>query len=258
MSTLSLDFDAPDLPTALVLTGLTRTDTDAAVTLPVPPDFTDDGSGTWSIEFAEPAPGLTYAYTATATWDDASTSPFSGTFDDIGTAYAGRYTTETEVRKFIGTLNAEVYGDLDADGSIDAGVMEQSIRTAEGRVDLHTGGPYTFTVDLAGEVAADVFNAWAYKVAAYEIAAKRGFQNLSQDAFVALRDEVLAEMKDFRDGVTVLTGAVGPADNATGDAWQGEEPISVLPTVDQHGRSISDPPPTGVYWDANAGAYRWS
>jgi hypothetical protein len=119
-----------------------------------------------------------------------------------------RYTSSDEVTNFLGSLNEAVYGDVDADGTLDAGAKDQSIRTAEGRVDLHTGGPYTFTDDTAGEVAADVFNAWAYKLTAYEIAAKRGFANLDQGAFEKLRDEVLAEMAMFK--ADPMPGAEGP------------------------------------------------
>ena len=79
MATITLDFDPPDLPVSVTLTALRRVDTDAAVPLPVPPDFTHTGDGVWAITFAEPQPGLVYAYDALATWDDATTSPFSGT-----------------------------------------------------------------------------------------------------------------------------------------------------------------------------------
>jgi hypothetical protein len=112
MKTLTLTFSSPDLPTAVELMGLTRIDTEEELTLPVPPDFTDEGGGVWSIEFDEPAANLSYAYTAEVTWDDNTTSPLSGVLEDEA-ALSGVYWSYTGIKNILGKINAEVSSQLD-------------------------------------------------------------------------------------------------------------------------------------------------
>jgi hypothetical protein len=108
MATITLDFPVDDEPTGVVLTSITRLDTDASVTLPSPATFEDGGEGVWTIEFDEPAEGLEYEWTATATWDDATTSPLTGTVN--GQEFSGDFGTSAGMQeKCGGSKNLETY-----------------------------------------------------------------------------------------------------------------------------------------------------
>lgn len=119
--------------------------------------------------------------------------------------YEGRYTTEASLGTFLNDLNLNVLADLDGDDARDAGASEQAIAAAENKVDLYTSGPFTFSDDTNGEVAAGNFETWANVLAAMRLVSKR----LPADADVPWwYTEALAEMKAFRDGKMILPGAV--------------------------------------------------
>lgn len=139
--------------------------------------------------------------------------PIVGT--PLSPGYEGRYTTEAEVTTFLGSMNIEVHTDTDGDGTSDTEAVQQGIVSAEARVDLHTSGPWTFAATTAGTVAAEVFNQWSYKLAAYEYAAKRGFEGNSENEFKRVQDEAIAEMAMFK--ADPMAGADGPDEDTDDD-----------------------------------------
>lgn len=109
-----------------------------------------------------------------------------------------RYTTEEEVRTFLDSDNFTTHTDADRDGDSDAAAVEQGIRTGESEIDVYLGGPVeSFTDDTAGESAAALLNSIAYKLAAYNYAAKRGFRGLVENEFLRVREEALALLEKF-------------------------------------------------------------
>lgn len=128
----------------------------------------------------------------------------------IPSGYEGRYTTAASYGIFRNTVNKAVDADLDGDDAEDAGAVEQAITAGEAKVDLYTSGPFTFSDDDNGEIAADTFETWANAMTAMRFVAKR----LPKDADPPWwYTESLREMRDFRDGKMSLPGAV-PANTA--------------------------------------------
>lgn len=220
--TLTLTWQAAPYPTAVVLTALSRTDTGAAVDFGSGAFTADpDVTGRWSVQWAAPAPGLSYAYTAVATIGGADYE-FSGVKADGGAAYVGRYTSSDRLDVRLNQLNLTVYTDLDSDGVRDPAAVQQVIENAEARVDFYTGGAYGFTGGSPRDqtVARGTFARWSDEMAVDEAVAKRipitSEGGLALERRVAL---VIKEMTAFRQGNAVLPGAVpdNPADPDDGD-----------------------------------------
>lgn len=209
MPTITLNITGDEQPDAVTLLTLTRADTGAAVTIPGGGVFTQDGTE-WTLEFTAPATGLHYDYTFRLTWDDGSHNDAAGGLDDFTgeSSYSGRYTTLEEISTFLDSLNYTVHTDADRDGDTDIAAAVQGHKSGEARVDLYTGGPWTFQDTAAGTVVAALFNRWAYVAAAYDFASKRGFSEGSENEFRAVMDEAIAEMERF--SANPMAGADGP------------------------------------------------
>lgn len=206
--------DVSDL-TGVTLLTLVRADTGASVTIPGGGVFTLGTGNAWSIAFTSPASGLTYAYTYRRTFADGSHLDGAGTVVDATGTYTGRYTSEQKIGAWIGEANLTNYADVNDDGTRDDGAVQLGITSSEADVDLRTGGPYTFTNDAAGTIAAQVFERWARVIASVELAEKRLGQSAeSVKSLLAIRKDVYDEMEEFYEGKFALVGAVGPADPA--------------------------------------------
>jgi hypothetical protein len=234
--------------------GVKRNDTDAVVVADGTA-LTNTATGLYSHTFTEPAAGL--EYTAYVEWVYAGeTYRVEKTLAGV-TSYTGRYTTLDEITTFLDSLNYTVHTDSDRDNNSDLAAAVQGHKTGEARIDLRAGGPYTFADSTAGESAAAVFNHWAYKLASYEYAAKRGFASGNENEFVKIRDEVFEEIDRFVADRSMLPGAIPPETTDASDEFSDvDAPISVLPTVDRDGRTITSVP-VGPYYDSNLRGFRW-
>ncbi len=223
--------------------GVKRDDTDAAIVADGTA-MTHSSTGVYSYTFTEPAAGL--AYTSYVEWVyGGETYRVEKPLAALGTNYAGRYTTESAVEQYLGTLNLDAFGDVDDDGDRDPGAVQQAIISAEARVDYYRGGP--FTIDDTTAVGAQLLELWSRKLAAVETARKRQGKWVDLDALEAA---VIAEMQNG--------GALPGVDDETPDDWSVQDaPIAVGATVDREGRTINTIPVAGLYYDANLGAYRW-
>jgi hypothetical protein len=165
-------------------------------------------------------PGF-YGYAISGDWSD-----------DAPSGQEGRYTTEAKCERFLGSLNLTTYNDTDDDGDRDADSVLQAIESAESNVDLETGGPYTFTANLNGQVAASNFERWSRYLACTEMVNKRLAGQAGDDAeqdratVYGYRKEALNQMKRFKAGELTLPGAL-PANVATGEGGR----VAGAPTV---------------------------
>jgi hypothetical protein len=114
-------------------------------------------------------------------------------------SYAGRYTTLAEIETWLDSLNFIVHSDSDRDGDGDDGAKAQAHRSGEALVDLYTGGPYTFDATASGTAAEALFNRFAYVMAGYELAAKRGFRGNQENEFRTVRQENIDAMLMFKE-----------------------------------------------------------
>ncbi len=165
------------------------------------------------------------------------------TTEASGSGYAGRYTSETQVQRFLDSFNLTAYADLDNDGARDSGVVQQAIDTAEGRVDFYTGGPYTFSEDTNGTVAASNFERWARVLAVWELFAKRipVTSDLAKELARQVK-EAIDEMKMFAGGEMLLPGAIPDNGPPQEDVFNFDAPIAVGPTVNPDGTTLNECP----------------
>lgn len=205
-------------------------------------------AGTYSVQVRLRAGGSA-AITDTTVAD--GTIQWDGTQEDLPDAdYEGRYTTSTKLNTFLGTLNLDDYADTDNDDARDAGAVEQGIVTAEARVDLYTFGPYTFSDDTNGEVAAAVFERWARVLASFELYARRvPNDNDAGKALTQWYKEAIEEMKAFAGDELELPGAVPANGDPLDDSMTLDAPIAVGPTVNPDGTNINTPYPYLGYAD---------
>jgi uncharacterized protein DUF1320 len=161
-----------------------------------------------------------------------------------GAGYEGRYTDSDKLNTFLGTLNLDAYADTDNDDARDAGAIEQAIVTAEARVDLYVFGPYTFSEDTNGEVAASNFERWARVLAAFELYARRVPNDSDAGkALTAWYKEAIEEMKAFAGDELELPGAIPENGDPLDDSMTLDAPIAVGPTVNPDGTTINEPYP---------------
>lgn len=204
-----------DTPDSVTLLTLVRTDTGAAVSFG-DGIFTDAGGGIWSYTFTPPAENVTYAHTFRLTWPDATFTDGSGSLW-VGSAvgYIGRYTSEAVLDTMLAVYNANSMFNLSGvtPPVRDTGAVRLAIEWGEGQVDLHAWGgvgaiPLTFEATAAGAVGEDIVERWATGLAVYNGAQKRGLSGVELSPYEKLRDEILAEIKAYREGTLTLPGVV--------------------------------------------------
>ncbi len=179
-------------------------------------------AGTYAYSVTDPEPGLVYHYWVEAVYAGASyhfERQTAGSTPPVG-SFVGRYTTQEQLTTYLHSLNLDEYADLDGDLLKDPGAIQQAIETAEATVDFHTAGPWSFpasTPAINAIVAAGIFEKWARRLAAYEVAEKRGRTNEGEgNQFQRLRDEAIEEMRMFREGDLLLPGTVPDNEPETG------------------------------------------
>lgn len=136
--------------------------------------------------------------------------------------YVGRYTNESSLSTYLGSIAVSVYSDANSQGSEYAPGVAQAIQTAEADVDAYLGSPgspYFDAVPLTfinGIVPYDL-TMRVNMLAAWYLYDKRLLQGIQQDskAFAIKRAEAMAWLKDIWYRNVVLIGA-NTAENAGG------------------------------------------
>ncbi len=169
-ATITLDFsaDPANVPTAITMTALTRTDAGAPVTFTAP--WTDEGGNVWSNTFTAPAAGLTYAYAATAIINGGA-APFDGSFTDSDGEASGDYWSVSGIRAAAGTINSDTYAVNGISSYVDCGTL----------ADNWINGAWSDageTVPIASDDARyDRISAWANDWALAEMYFSRGMRD---------------------------------------------------------------------------------
>jgi hypothetical protein len=99
-------------PTAISVTSLVRTDTNAPVS------GTTGGSGAnWTLTFTEPVDGLTYAYVLSVTFPDGAVAPMSGTIAGTPTTTTGIPTVVLDFNVLQSEVASITWTFYDSDGN---------------------------------------------------------------------------------------------------------------------------------------------
>lgn len=262
--------------------GVKRLDTDATVVADGTA-MTAASTGVYRYTFAAPSEGLTYSWWAEVVYDgvtyrfERETTPDGDSGDVFG--------TRAGIEQKVGARNLKEYvflGDTDEDPHGDPEPSSIATAIADDLVQAVTKmraawREYLESRRVAGATVADVPLGYLEEYERRELAdlnengaavyAYNG-RNIDGRTTEEVPTQIATAMTEWKEGLERLRtgkmlldyqtaeGIIGPTQDD--EFTEVDAPIALAPTVDQHGRTISDPPPRGLYWDPNGAGYRWS
>ncbi len=149
------------------------------------------------------APG-SYLVGFIVTWPDGSTTGTEYATISAGSDYTGQITDTIKLRRYLGSINTQVYSDANATGVEDLASLAEGIDVAEAEIfNFFNGSPYTIPfVMTTGAMNPEIVH-WANVGAAIWIYGKRGIFDEAKSVggkFQALADAAWKRMEMYRSG----------------------------------------------------------
>lgn len=199
----------------------------------VPVNMTNTSGNVWSYTFNATSASYNYTYSFTIS-GGGGYGVFNGTV--TGGSYVGRYTSESQLDEYLGSINVQIQSDTNSTGDEDALAVQQAIQAAEDEIDSWLSAaptPYVIPLTFSTSYVNQALVLRANILAACILFEKRILVSLTKNwpMFRQMRTDAESWLTRVVNGGIVITGA-------TQNVAKGTAPVVAGANVDFDGYPI--------------------